>query len=694
MKNIIQFRFNFINLSPADKTNINGYAQAMSVSSELMQFGYLLSQKAIGMLSSASTEDITKFYNEIISYLKDATGSNHTYKPFWPGFPQQVMELSECDLWWHQTAHYISNGLYLPNDFTKTRPLAFEQPKYTIINTGTDENFLNIFTDLISVNQSLTPDYLEMIKWFATSGLELKYPTVIPFKENLCTLYALGLNVPIKTVTDVLRIAVSMSGGDISLPRVPYKKIKINAWSKIKFDNVEREKFKFKSFTRSERRALLSLLEQTNCDAKEAILKGQRWIRLGERLHPGEYKSKYPKAYDMFDAIRNDKKLKSWYGDLNTEFNKSFGAGLDKLAERPGELVRRLDSLLRKNSEKHEIIFSLLEIVLNKVSNKVLYEVYTHFLNRDSTVTGRTIMIKGDRKKTVLPDLPAISIDIIDRLNKCIVNALCFKFSTLKDLNNVYIDEELKKIPLPTNMRSLNSALKPIIRGQKIPMGNQNAKVIRAYVHWYDKNGTEDLDLSATFIGPETRTKIISWNNSKNNEEGLFSGDIRHVQGPCAEYIDINIAKSIENGYKYIILDVRNFSGETLSSIDDCVFGYMEREFPVANEIFVPSTIANCVRLNSPSANTIVCIIDIETQEYIYLDIDQNGIPVASANYEDILKAIKPYMVLPVFSVYDLLQLHVKTRGKQVYIIDEADTKLTYEMFGESYVEIMKWMGV
>jgi hypothetical protein len=71
----------------------------------------------------------------------------------------------------------------------------------------------------------------------------------------------------------------------------------------------------------------------------------------------------------------------------------------------------------------------------------------------------------------------------------------------MDSLGNCWIDEELKKIPLPTNMRSMNFSTKPIIRGQRGPLDNPDAKVIRPFVHWMDKHGSEDLDLSVTFVG-------------------------------------------------------------------------------------------------------------------------------------------------------------------------------------------------
>ena len=71
------------------------------------------------------------------------------------------------------------------------------------------------------------------------------------------------VKLPKLTVTDVLRIAVHMSGGDISLPKVPYAKTRASSWSRTLVDNPMREAFKFKKFSRSERKLILGLLEQT-----------------------------------------------------------------------------------------------------------------------------------------------------------------------------------------------------------------------------------------------------------------------------------------------------------------------------------------------------------------------------------------------------------------------------------------------
>lgn len=693
-KNVIQFQKGFINLPTAKNDNM---ALAMSVASELMQFGYVLNIGAIEMLSTADRADIVQFHDEVISYLKKMTGSNRNYTPFWKGFPQEVMEKSEIELWIHQIVHYMSNGTYEPNEWTKQRPTAFEQPKLYTIGFGNEDKFLSIFTDLVSVNQSLTPDDLNVVKFFISNSYELRFPDIVPFKENLCTLASMGLPVPIKSTTDVLRIAVAMSGGDISLPKVPAKLVKTNRWSSRKEINPAREAFKFKKFSRSERKFILGLLEKSNCDVSEAVLKDQRWVRLGEVLHPGEYRSKFPKAFLVFDKIRNEK-VQSWYGKLNQAFNKSFKDGVSFLSQRPGEFMRKLDWMLRNtgsNTGDKEFVLSTFASIAPKVSNKVLFEAYNHFEGRRKPVTNRSIMVKGARSRTTLPDLPAINDAVVNRIQNTIKSAITSKLSTLPTLGKVFIDERLQNIPLPSNMRSASSGLRPIMRGQRIPIGNQNAKVVRAFVFWYDENGNQDIDLTCTFIGMGKPITHIGWNGRHHSGElGTYSGDVRHRVGASAEFIDIKIESALRAGYKYAIIDARNYNGHSFETVTDCCVGYMEREHAESNKIFVPATIANCTRLYNESSTTIVSMIDLETQEYIHLDIDQNGIPVASSNFDELMNAVRPYMEVPKFSLYNLVMMHVESRGGELVEAEEAETKFNFDDYSYSYVNTLLLMGV
>ena len=662
--------------------------EVATVQSHLMQWGYMLDEDSFFALSKSDLSFIQKFNDEVITHLKNVMGGRHNYQPLYKNFPQEVMVMSDFELYMNAIMHYWSNGQWEPSTHTYEKEIKFEKIKYNLIKYGTSERFSQIFTDLVSLNTSLAPQDLEIVKWFVTNNETLIFPNTIPFKENLCTLAAMGIEgLPVKTPTDVLRIAVHLSGGDISLPKVPKKGEKFNKWSSIE---KSRDKFKFKKFSRKERKYILGLLENTNCDPKEMVLKDQRWIRLGEILHPGEYKKQFPKSFDSFNKIRNEK-VKSWFSLVNEGFEKGLENGLRVLSQRPGEFARRIDWLVRTYPKDIELTMKYFGDAVKGTSNKVLFEVYTHFENRIEEQTSRSIMIKGSRKRTELPLLPAIPKDIVETIHSKLFETLRDKFSIMDSLGNCWIDEELKKIPLPTNMRSMNFSTKPIIRGQRVPLDNPDAKVIRPFVHWMDKHGSEDLDLSVTFVGDKI-SEVLSFSNLRVGES-VHSGDVRHRQGPCAEYIDIDIEDAINHGFKYVVIDVRNFNGRSLSSVETS-FGIMEREYPESNKTWLPETISNCQSLESESTNTLIAIIDLETKEYIMLDIDSDGFVTARGDIKNTLKVIQQYSELPKVSVYDLILLHVEGRGKQVTLDENVDTHFKYEDFCYSYETTGKLMGV
>lgn len=687
-KNIVALQKGFV--APSNDGMDNRIAVA-TVQSHLMQWGYMLDQDAFTELSKSDLSFITNFNDEVISYLKEAMGGKRDYKPLYKNFPQEVMSMSDFELYINAILHYWSNGEWEPSTVTYEKPIAFENIKYTLIKFANQERFSQIFTDLVSINTSLSPQDMEVVKWFVESGETLVFPNAIPFKENLCTLAAMGIEgLPVKTPTDVLRIAVHLSGGDISLPKVPEKEVRASRWTAHKVKNPARDKFKFKKFTRKERKYILGLLEQTNCDIKEMALKDQRWVRLGEILHPMEYKKLFPKSANAFNKIRNEK-VQTWYGILEDAFKKGLEDGLKVLSQRPGEFSRRVDWLVRENQEQTDLIMSYFSDAVKGTSNKVLFEMYSHFEGRLEDKNNRSVMIKGARTRTELPALTALPKETVETIHSKLFETLREKFSTLESLGNCWIDEELKKIPLPTNMRSMNFTTRPILRGQRVPLDKPEAKVIRPFVHWFDKRGTEDLDLSVTFVGDKAST-VLSFSNLRVGKS-IHSGDVRHRQGACAEYIDIDVQDALNSGYKYAVLDVRNYNGRSLQSVE-CKFGIMERERPMENPNWLPETIVSCQSLESESTNTLIAIIDLETKEYIMLDIDTDGFVTARGDVKNTLKAVEQYAKPPKVSVYDLVLLHVEGRGRQVTLDENVDTYFKAEDFMTSYEATGKLMGV
>jgi hypothetical protein len=677
--------------------------EKLSIQAELMQFGYILSEDALDAVSLTWFEDI-------MSYLKKSLGVGN-YLPFYKNFPKQVMELSHTELFMNAILHYWSEGTWEAPYELQERGYKFENTKFTTIKLGTEKDFANIFTTLVSINQSITENDKKVVEWFIANYRDnLVMPKNIPFKETLCMLAGHGLNVPIANATDVLRIAVYFSGGDISLPAIP--KVTIGEvlpgrrsyfFKNLKESQIAaKENFKFKNLTRSRRKYLLSLLENTNVDLGEMKQKIGRWIRLGEVLHVGEYKTRFPKAYEAFHLLRNsateiktfESKVDAAFSLYNAHHEKSdLEKALLLLSKKPGVYARKLDYLLR--TYDNNVVLELFEKIATKLSKKVLWELYNHFLNRD-TSKPRMIMIKGKKSiKKALKELPPMDKITINKIQNTILKCISYHFGQLESLGNVWIDQKLKKIPLPTAMRSVNTSVKTYVRGTRIPF-NENAKVIRPYIHWFDQHGNEDLDLSVGFYDKNLHgLDHISYTNLKiESLNSCHSGDVRQRRGACAEYVDIDIATCLKMGVRYAMVQVHNFQNRPMHSMKDCVFGMMEREFPESNLVFVPKTITNAVAIANESSTVCIAVLDLQEKEYIWLDLElqSRGLANIESTKSVVNQMIKGVINSESLSVYDILLLHAQSRGKVVMKAEDAKTKFEYDDFVTSYDKIATFM--
>lgn len=652
-----------------------------TINSELMQYGYTLTEKALEKLSTNSDSYIVNWATEIFSYLKEVLGEG-SYKPFHPNFPMSVMAMGEYELYMYALVHYWSNGTWFPSEELVKKGYGYESVEFKKIDLYTQTEFMQIFTNLLSVNQALSPINNEIIDWFLRtySKEDLILPNAIPFKETLCRLASKGIDVPVKTPTDVLRIAMYFSNGSTEL-NLPDKLIQLNSWSKQKDINPARNNFKFKKFTRSERRYLLGLLDKC-ADPSEMVLKKEMWLRLGEILHPGEYRVSFPSAWKAFDSIRNTD-VRSWYSHVDSEFKRSFPSGLNILAQRPGEYARRLDSLLRHSDETVILVLDTFLQIADKISNKVLFELISHFYSRSESKE-RRLFIKGSRKAVTLPTLPPLNQSIIDYTISVIFKVLEKKFSKKDLLGKVYIDERLKYVALPLSMRNISFSTKPVVRGTSIPL-QVNKKVVRAFVHW---TAGVDLDLSVQLFNAKTgESNSCTYHNLRPCAGIYHSGDvIPRIPGNWAEYVDIELDKI---PYDYALIEVRNFRGEPLKNTG-AVLGFMEREYPESNTTWYPKTITSCYQLNSNGSNVMIALINLKKKEWILIDQDATGIPVSFGR--NIMELVKYYSQPPKFSAYDLLLTHISVRGQLEKSIEEADIKFTFEDFTESYEKIYQYM--
>ena len=191
----------------------------------------------------------------------------------------------------------------------------------------------------------------------------------------------------LKTYTDILRLAIELSDGDTSLS----------------------QKTRFKNFTRRERKILLQLFDNCKVNLEDMLRHRQMYLRLGEKIHPGEYREKYPKAFKVFDMLRNNEdeiKRNTFNHKKEMYFkNRDISKILEVLESRPGEFARSLNRVLTSSENLHEDSFKIIDRFIKLADNvpiATLLSLQEYFLHRNDLEAYRVFYPKGNISKDKL----------------------------------------------------------------------------------------------------------------------------------------------------------------------------------------------------------------------------------------------------------------------------------------------------
>ena len=670
--------------------------------------GFTFSREMYELLGTMTVEELNTFYLELVPALKKFVGADVVYCPMYPNFPQSVMEEEQVSLIVNALVHYWTDGQFYPDEKKEQRLPYMDMENLTVLTVGTKADLTEIFCQLCQSKTSISETDTKDLIWIFRNVSGLTFPDEIPLKENAALIGKLYLeHNPLasaeeiqkyfKTATDVLRLATAMSGGDLSLA----------------------ENCKFCSFRRKERRILMDLL--MGCGAiEEDMLRYQgRWIRLGERIHPGEYSpQKYQRVLVAFDKIRNNKEIVTFYSQVEAALKKQdTTAALALLKKRPGELARRLDFLLRISQTKQdraqrEAILEVWEHAAAEVASTVLLQVRAHFQDRlENKNELRVFFPKGRLAYGICVPNTLLPLEEADcqRIVHICEDALKEQFAQKAPLGKTYLSEEFRQYLVPFSQRSASKASKTAVRGSMFPIG-AHAKAIRAFIWWTnteknkenpDKNKAGrgkvnsqtmeeervDLDLTAAIFDKNWCLKeYISYTNLRSKTyQACHSGDIvnggpKNGEG-VAEFLDVDIESLLKHGGRYVIYQVYSFTGQKFQSLENCRFGWMEREIVNSGEIFEPKAVRQSMDLTSESTVAIPVIFDCLEKKVIWCDMNlelSQTRRIFGNNIESNLSAVglagyaMTHLNKP--NLYDLILLHVQARGELVETKEEAET--------------------
>jgi hypothetical protein len=122
-----------------------------------------------------------------------------------------------------------------------------------------------------------------------------------------------------------------------------------------------------------------------------------QFLALSKNLFPGSKKyNKYPEAQKLFDYVRNNVKVQTFNTKKEELISNNDMRGLiELLSEKPGELLRRLDMIIRKGSDD-DIEYLCTKMLQIKLNPKLIIQVRKWIRYReDRDLDNRVIMVKG-----------------------------------------------------------------------------------------------------------------------------------------------------------------------------------------------------------------------------------------------------------------------------------------------------------
>jgi hypothetical protein len=420
-----------------------------------------------------------------------------------------------------------------------------------------------LYLELAGSPVPLAGEDLDLLAALAGDCAAGPQPERVPVRENRAAInkVALADGRPLlaDTVTDVLRLAAAVSGGDVTLETVT----------------------RFRSLTRPERRtvmaALDSLVRESPAKLGDVAQHAEEWKRLGERLHPHEH-AQFPQAQRVFAVARGEERVSSLAARAEGHFRAGETArAARRLADAPGMLFRSLDRLLRGGSQaEHATVLDLAAQAAPSVSGRVLLSAREHFQNRGKDPGAGLPRVFANRKGRawVTPETrggidPGVRRDVLALLDEAVA-------ARLPVGGRLIVDPAMLGVALPLSGKPAAPGLGVMPRGSVSDVVPGEQDVLSFFVYWRQRHNRTDYDLSALLATADfTRGDFVSWQAYHSADAAVtYSGDITDAPDGATEFISCDLRRM---SMPVVIPQVNIYSGEPFDEAAEAFFGYMLR---------------------------------------------------------------------------------------------------------------------
>jgi len=584
----------------ATSFNINKGAKTPTIAAQklacqldiaLMHVGFKMSHELFEYVTYLPRHELLNVAGQMIHSIKKLVGDHVNHNTYFINFPNNVPDT--LDFWWHTIIKYIFTGTNTYGRYNHTYENMLEHHSKLKLTANTNQKIINLgktefeelqdfSKDLIAATVPLSPEDRKLLATVLpyVNISNIPAPTIRENKAIVNGMYYKLHNrtaYPFDTVTDVLRFAAVLSDADVTL-----------------VDTA----FRFKSFNRPTRRFIMVLLDAIVSNNSEKMDDANAHLhlfkRLGEKVHPGEFKMSHAAAHQLFQFVRGDYKHKTYNNRLESALSsKDFKKAVELLKVKPGVFIRRVVALsLLVNTRAEKTVFTnALKLTIKQTSARVLLGLREHIYNLLQANTEHFIYVNKEGKGYSKPviqhkifDNVANQSDLYENIVKLIDAEIESRIPVCETL---VVDSNIENVALPLSEKSKASGFKVYPRGSEVEI---KENIVRFFMYWKQKQERTDLDLSVILLDENFNLHShLSWTMLRNGQLGTHSGDITSAPNGASEFIDINL--NALTGIHYVIPTVNKFSGETYDELEESFFGYMERNHYQQGKPFEASTV-------------------------------------------------------------------------------------------------------
>lgn len=585
----------------------NGEAATRKLDIVLISLGFKLSGPAIRHLNKLKGTFVDTYGRWVLDTIGELIGNKAQHNVYFRSFPNGIPDTHE---FWREC---IANALLCDDIDTRVKVVGqLFQGRINLLDLPMYGKYLHTYEEMLAEHEVFMPGigdrttiielggscYSEMVNLYTMLGSstiplndsdkvllgELASTIAdppqfkVPVRENRAIInqsrLVKGLSIEVDTVTDILRLACSLSGGDVTLET----------------------NTKFKSFPRRTRQIMMetldSVVKEHEYKLGDVTKHAGKWKRLSVGLHPHEYVT-MEGAQKVFQVARGELRVDILGKKVEAAMSKLDTVEASRLLKvQPGVMFRSADRLLRNSSssEVGEVVRNLLDVA-NDVSGKVIISFMEHLNNRHGIQPTKRIFTNRKGKTWVTDNtLEPMEAGQIGFINNMLGKAIAKR---LPEYDMVVVENNAIGIALPLSNKNVAEGFSVLPRGSELGTGTSGG--LRVFMHWMQHKERTDYDLSLLTIHADGNMEHVSFTRLKSGEDIVHSGDITDAPKPlgATEFVDIDLDHVGSNRFigSIMVPQIQFYHGEKYSESAECYMGFMDINRSQMGKPFEPSTV-------------------------------------------------------------------------------------------------------